>query len=769
MKNPIKMLFHEKSVALKWFFSYLFVLIIPLIFSLVIYHESEKIISGQLHDSTATMLKEMSETIDQQLDYVQKLSMQIAFDARVQLIVNSSEPESPIDLYTQHQTIQDFKIYKSTTPANYIHDFMIYLRDQNTVLSPLGKYRNDYVPIYYEQNDLTSADWNELITSKQNGFLSLPYGDSNLIVFRQTLPFRQLENPDAVIIIFLDDKKIMKMIESVHQLNQGIVYILNAENEIMLSSQDDQGSLFDLELMDGDTGLFYTDWKKDKYAVSYIKSQKYDWTYVTLIPESIFTEKLSYINKTTLISLVITLLLGLLMVFLLVRNQYKPIHSILSFLSKNGTDKNNYKKNEWTVIENALGDTLKENVVTKLRLQRQHKVIQSHLIERLMKGRMEKNYALDDLLQSLNIDFSSQNFMVIIIYVEDYQFNYGSNEMDEAKKWDLVRFVVSNIMGEMLDPFCAQVMVEIDDMLVGLLNFHKTEKNDLIQQKEEIFNTIYEAQNFLKKHFFIEFTVSMSGLHQTVESIPKGYEEALRAMEYKFLLGNSKVINYDNFREADTDYYYSMEQEQWLVNYIKAGDYSNAEKLIVELVERFATGKTTSIEILKCFMFDITSTIIKATDEIRLDREKSVLNQAINDLMNCKTIVEMKDQLIALLQKMTDFINEKKLNSNEELKNQILEYIAYQYQDMELSVASIAEHFNKDAVYISKYFREKNGEGILDVISKVRLKEAKRRLVETDQTIKEIGMQIGFLNSNTFIRTFKKYEGITPGKYRDSN
>lgn len=764
MTNPFKIL-ENKSITFKWFLSYLIVLIIPVLFSLIVYMESEKIIKEQLHQSTLTMLNEMSDTIDQQLDHVQKLSMQIAFDTRVQSIIKSNMPLSPEDKYAHLQTIQDFKVYKNTTPANYIHDFMIYLKEQKTLISPIGKYRADYLSIYTDQIKITADNFDAMLGSKQNGFLSFP--QSPYIVFRQALPHHS-NNPDAVILIFIDDIKIRQWVESLEQLNQGSVYIFDSNQEMMLSSQRGEMPRFDFHKMQEKTGLYYERRDGEKYAVSYIQSSQYDWTYVTVIPESLFSEKLSYINKTTVICISISLALGLFMAMILVRKQYKPVHSILRSLTKTDVEKST-DRNEWNLIEKALEDTLNENEVSKQRLHRQHKAIQSHLIERLMKGRMEKNYALDDLLHSLQIKFTSEYFLVSVIYVEDYQFHYGAYDLDEANKWELVRFIISNIMGEILEASCSQIMVEIDDMLVCLINLQNEENKGINQEKEDIISKIYEAQHFINKHFMIQFTISLSCLHQSMEGIPEAYEEALRAMEYKFLIGNSKVIQYESFKEAESQYYYSLEQEQQLLNYVKAGDYANAEALIVEVIDRFATGKTTSIEMLKCFMFDITSTIIKAFDEIRINQEKWVLDQVINDLMNCRTLIEMKQHILALLQKMTDFIHEKKGSRSEELKENILQYVYENYKNADMSVSMIADHFNKDAVYISKYFKELNGEGILDVISKTRISESKRRLRETNETIRDIGQDIGFLNSNTFIRTFKKYEGITPGKYRESN
>ncbi|WP_217612359.1 helix-turn-helix domain-containing protein [Deinococcus sp. GbtcB9] len=44
--------------------------------------------------------------------------------------------------------------------------------------------------------------------------------------------------------------------------------------------------------------------------------------------------------------------------------------------------------------------------------------------------------------------------------------------------------------------------------------------------------------------------------------------------------------------------------------------------------------------------------------------------------------------------------------------------------------------------------------------------KAKQFLLQTDMKIDDIAEKVGYWGRNSFIRTFRKYEGITPAKYR---
>ena len=47
-----------------------------------------------------------------------------------------------------------------------------------------------------------------------------------------------------------------------------------------------------------------------------------------------------------------------------------------------------------------------------------------------------------------------------------------------------------------------------------------------------------------------------------------------------------------------------------------------------------------------------------------------------------------------------------------------------------------------------------------------RIEEACLQLAATDDSITEIAYRNGFNDLSYFIRTFKKYKGMTPGKYK---
>lgn len=50
-----------------------------------------------------------------------------------------------------------------------------------------------------------------------------------------------------------------------------------------------------------------------------------------------------------------------------------------------------------------------------------------------------------------------------------------------------------------------------------------------------------------------------------------------------------------------------------------------------------------------------------------------------------------------------------------------------------------------------------------------RVEAAKRLLVETDRTLAEIAFDTGFYDQAHLTRTFRRFEGMTPGAYRDGS
>ena len=93
-------------------------------------------------------------------------------------------------------------------------------------------------------------------------------------------------------------------------------------------------------------------------------------------------------------------------------------------------------------------------------------------------------------------------------------------------------------------------------------------------------------------------------------------------------------------------------------------------------------------------------------------------------------------------------------------------WIEEQYFDSSLSLESIGEQLGLTAPYLSRLFTEYQPPGFLDYLNRCRLERAKQLLEETDYNIGEIGFKTGFNSSQNFIRVFKRYEGETPGQFR---
>ncbi|HSB02066.1 MAG TPA: substrate-binding domain-containing protein [Anaerolineales bacterium] len=80
----------------------------------------------------------------------------------------------------------------------------------------------------------------------------------------------------------------------------------------------------------------------------------------------------------------------------------------------------------------------------------------------------------------------------------------------------------------------------------------------------------------------------------------------------------------------------------------------------------------------------------------------------------------------------------------------------------------IADHIGISADYLTDCFRQELGITPITYIRRYRIREACELLRNTDQSITQIAMAVGFSDSAHFTRTFQREVGMTPRAYRDS-
>jgi two-component system response regulator YesN len=108
--------------------------------------------------------------------------------------------------------------------------------------------------------------------------------------------------------------------------------------------------------------------------------------------------------------------------------------------------------------------------------------------------------------------------------------------------------------------------------------------------------------------------------------------------------------------------------------------------------------------------------------------------------------------------------SEEELTDHEEI-NKIIRYIRQNY-DVNITLKSMARYVAMEEHYVSRLFKSKVGENLINYVQHYRVEKAKVFLAESDLSVSDVGCSVGFSNDNYFIKIFKRVTGITPSVYR---
>jgi len=572
-----------------------------------------------------------------------------------------------------------------------------------------------------------------------------------------------------------------KFLKEICLIKDSNIYVLDQENKMLLKYAPNIITEKLLKRIIKKTNLqktsfFQIDYDGTKWVLFSISSDENWWKYVSFVSFDSFFSQIKRIRLYLFIYLVLAIVLGVFMILYLSYKNYKPIQELKQImLSKLSNSKNNIfinslgeysiiDKNEYEVLKNLTDLFLKQEDYIFNQLKKFTPVLQNSFFMRLLIGDIEN--VTQEYLQLLRISFISDKFLTVLL--EPYDCSKFIKDESE-KEYNLVSFIIFNVFDELFNNkgYKSFDVVISKKRLVIILNVDdKTTENQIVSILEE-------GKIFLQSNFSIFLTIGLSTINEGLINVKKCYKEAEKALNMQFIYGNIKIFTYNEEiynNNIKNEYIVSQELEEQLLSFIKEGDVDNVNNFLDKIYHNYflkeeisPLNKRLLCEQLLIFYYKVCKLItITPSDELITLIESNFQNVEVNK--------EIKD-IIAIFKKaftdICDHVKQSKNSFSTILIEKILKFISQEYTNPNISLTLIADRFSITPQYLSSFFKEKTGINLSEYIINLRISKSKELLLTSSYSINEISIMVGYNHISSFIKAFKKIEGISPNRFRE--
>lgn len=403
------------------------------------------------------------------------------------------------------------------------------------------------------------------------------------------------------------------------------------------------------------------------------------------------------------------------------------------------------------VIEKVISklDKRKKTIVERedieLRLDRATDYLESEFIYNLATRYINED-KFSNYLTLLNIEFHEGRGLIMKIDYNSYPIDIS---LDYQKR--ILRQKCSRIVSHILLQNGIKSSSNIEHSSVYLFLYTR-EQNRVFEDDHNIDKILVEVVEEIKKNINVDVVIGLGGVFTGSEGSILSFSEAKTAMS------RLKQWNIHNDITDDLPIELEINMEQAIIN----GDREKIEQFFIPL-ERWLQLSSGSISEKVKRITSLISVFIFAANKQFPEGEHLFYTE---DISHAVTVSELTTSLKLLINQITESI--KQLNSQESSPaiRKACEYIRENYHK-NITLEETASYCNLSSFYFSKVFKSETNENFINYLTNIRVEKSKELLRDTQLSVKEITMKIGYNDPNYFTRVFKKIESYSPTDYRN--
>ncbi|MDR3121386.1 MAG: hypothetical protein LBU58_08660, partial [Clostridiales bacterium] len=700
--------------------------------------------------------------MDEKFATTEKRLLETSFSAAINnfLYTTPSSQTYFYNMYTVSKEISGISLAGKTVQGVELVDFYLYHAKSDTVIDGASKYDAGY---YFDNiaifHDLSYDEWEKLQLGGSAGShfsstnVTIRNIDKSIIVCVNALPLTPTQNKLGALGVMMDAEQLSTILAGGIIDRTGAAFVLDASGKVLLKAGSSAFDRFDPSATPV-SGL-YQDWGQRDAAgddraeglggeggilVTRIPSSVGGFTYVSVVPTKSYTARVEQIRTMTALFFSVMLVVGILISLLFAKRNASPIKSLAVMLRQAILPPGAQQgpghpggKDELDYIGETVLTTLAENRSVRQLMEVNLPLLQSSLITRLMSGTGEADIAQTLLsLRASGLPLKNSGYVVVAASIagpapDGMGGGGGAGEREGGgEDLNLARFAAANVLLELFsqisdEAYSANLGLEYVAILIGV---------DALPDRggERIRATLEQASRLLRGHMslYLRFGV---GSAQPPEGVPLSFREARTACDFSFYSLQGEILEYRDINVSSQVYSYPVEAELALMNSVKNGNSERMQEQIRSIISENFENSTLSLDLARCLFFDIISTAVKITGEMRMNYSEAFETDPVSLLTSCNSIAEMEQALIRIFGTLCHIANGKKLNHNERLKNAMLLFIDQDYGNKELNLSTVADVFHLSPAYVSRFLKEYAGINFMDYLRAKRIDKAVEHLL----------------------------------------
>lgn len=246
-----------------------------------------------------------------------------------------------------------------------------------------------------------------------------------------------------------------------------------------------------------------------------------------------------------------------------------------------------------------------------------------------------------------------------------------------------------------------------------------------------------------------------------LNQIWESYEQARNAARYA--ARQQVFFPYADIHKDVDVWYYPVEISAKLQHFITTANRQQVTELFALIYRENVEQRALSFAQLGFLLSDLRNSLLKARFQVARDlppeqqAQLATLDQRLHEQPSFQSLEQCALDLCAFFSpsaEPSDPIPE------------IKRFIQENFTDPTICLSMLSERFNISESYLSHLFKQKTGENFSVFLESLRLSEAARRLSDPACNLSTLYQELGYNNSASFRRAFKKRYGMTPSEMR---